>query len=317
LHVILTVANGRLSLSGTAGLTFLTGTGSGDASMDFTGTAANINAALNGMTFMPSDVNGNLAIAVSDQGYSGSGGTLSATANIGIEAINAQTASTSSPILAPPRLTSSPATAPATPSDLPISNPQTTPTTQLYANQNSMNSLTQNTQLLRPEQLTENKTISRNVTSIPIGNPQLQQNDSFNFSDYLSHDKYQTYVIPPLPSKFASETLSMHSVLDTQILWKQIKAIAAQGESLPWLTKINVGTAIGISAGLSAGYIMMAFRWGALITSGLATTFPVWQWIDPLPILESSHGKSDEKLLEGANLSENSLPNESLESFIT
>ena len=38
---------------------------------------------------------------------------------------------------------------------------------------------------------------------------------------------------------------------------------------------------------------MMAFRSGSLITSGLAATFPVWQWIDPLPILESSKNKSD------------------------
>src|SRR5258708_27424443 len=47
------VTNGTFTLSQTTGLTFQTGTGSGDATMTFTGTLANINAALNGATFTP------------------------------------------------------------------------------------------------------------------------------------------------------------------------------------------------------------------------------------------------------------------------
>ena len=100
--------------------------------------------------------------------------------------------------------------------------------------------------------------------------------------------------------------------METQLLWKEIKTLATQGEMLPWLSKINVGTVIGLSAGLSAGYVMMAFRWGPLITSGLATTFPVWQWIDPLPILESRGNKSG-----GKNSSNEAGQGESLESIIT
>jgi Ca2+-binding RTX toxin-like protein len=51
LTVTLTVANGRLTLSGTTGLTFTTGDGTGDPTMTFSGTASAINAALSGMIY--------------------------------------------------------------------------------------------------------------------------------------------------------------------------------------------------------------------------------------------------------------------------
>ena len=72
-------AGGVLSLSGTAGLTFLTGDGMADANMDFAGTVADINAALDGMTFDPApDFNGtaNLTVATDDQGNQGLGGPM-------------------------------------------------------------------------------------------------------------------------------------------------------------------------------------------------------------------------------------------------
>jgi hypothetical protein len=51
--VTLTATNGTLTLSGTAGLTFLAGTGTAAASMSFHGTLAAINAALAGLRFDP------------------------------------------------------------------------------------------------------------------------------------------------------------------------------------------------------------------------------------------------------------------------
>jgi len=53
LDVVLDVTDGTLSLSGTSGLTFTSGDGSGDGTMSFSGTVENINTALNGMTFTP------------------------------------------------------------------------------------------------------------------------------------------------------------------------------------------------------------------------------------------------------------------------
>jgi PKD domain/Bacterial cadherin-like domain/Bacterial Ig domain len=75
--VTLSVPNGTLTLSGTSGLTFLSGNGTNDSNMAFTGTISNINSALNGMSFTPNaNVNGPspLIVNTDDQGNTGSGG---------------------------------------------------------------------------------------------------------------------------------------------------------------------------------------------------------------------------------------------------
>jgi hypothetical protein len=51
--VTLGVAHGSLTLTQTTGLSFGGGDGTGDATMTFTGTLANVNAALNGLTYSP------------------------------------------------------------------------------------------------------------------------------------------------------------------------------------------------------------------------------------------------------------------------
>ena len=93
MQVTLTAANGALTLAGLAGLSFTTGDGTADATMTFTGTVANINTALNGMAFTPTaNYTGaaSVQIATSDQGNTGSGGTLtdSDTVNITVNAVN-------------------------------------------------------------------------------------------------------------------------------------------------------------------------------------------------------------------------------------
>jgi len=84
LEVILTVANGTLSLSG---LTGLTGSGDGTASLTYTGTAAALNAALQGATFTPT--NGfsgaaSIQLVTSDLGNPGGGTPLTDTDTINI-----------------------------------------------------------------------------------------------------------------------------------------------------------------------------------------------------------------------------------------
>ena len=78
-EVTLTATNGAITLSQTTGLSFTAGDGTADAVMTFTGSAANINAALNGLSFAPTtNYNGaaSLQIVTNDQGNSGSGGAL-------------------------------------------------------------------------------------------------------------------------------------------------------------------------------------------------------------------------------------------------
>ncbi|MEA2840969.1 MAG: hypothetical protein QOF41_2299 [Methylobacteriaceae bacterium] len=79
-QVTLSVGHGALTLSQTTGLAFTTGDGTSDATMTFTGTVANVNAALNGLSYLGnSNYNGpdSLTILTSDQGNTGSGGPLS------------------------------------------------------------------------------------------------------------------------------------------------------------------------------------------------------------------------------------------------
>ena len=81
-QVALTATNGTLTLNGTTGLIFNTGDGTADATMTFTGTVTDINSAINGMSFTPTNGytgSATLQIVTNDQGNSGSGGARSDT----------------------------------------------------------------------------------------------------------------------------------------------------------------------------------------------------------------------------------------------
>jgi VCBS repeat-containing protein len=83
-QVTLTATNGTLSTNGVAGLTFTPANASNDgvddATLTFTGTITNINAALNGLTYKPA-LNyygaATVAITTNDQGNTGTGGAQS------------------------------------------------------------------------------------------------------------------------------------------------------------------------------------------------------------------------------------------------
>ncbi len=88
LRVTLTVSNGTLTLGGTTNLTFTAGDGTDDVTMTFAGTAADLNAALNGLAFKPTaGFSGftSLQITTNDQGSTGSGGARSDTDFVSIQ----------------------------------------------------------------------------------------------------------------------------------------------------------------------------------------------------------------------------------------
>ena len=100
-QLTLAVTHGLLTLSQTTGLSFVSGTGSGNASMTFNGTLGAINAALAGMQYRPSaNYNGpdTLGFNLNDLGNSGDGGALVATGNLGITV----TAANDAPLLGLP-----------------------------------------------------------------------------------------------------------------------------------------------------------------------------------------------------------------------
>ncbi len=87
-QVTLTVTHGTIDLSGISGLSFVVGSGSGDITMTFSGTMADINSALNGLTYTPSaGYNGSAALQITtnDLGNTGSGGSKIDTDSISLD----------------------------------------------------------------------------------------------------------------------------------------------------------------------------------------------------------------------------------------
>lgn len=93
LKVTITASNGRVSLASLAGVTLISGDGTLDSTIVFSGTVASINNALDGLTFEPAaDFNGtaSLTILASDQGNTGTGGdkTDSKIISLNVTAVN-------------------------------------------------------------------------------------------------------------------------------------------------------------------------------------------------------------------------------------
>jgi hypothetical protein len=88
-QVSLKATDGSLTLSTTSGLTFTVGDGTDDAQMTFTGTIANINAALNGMGNLVFGT-GTIEIKTNDLGHNGAGGPLTDTDTIQVTVVDNQ-----------------------------------------------------------------------------------------------------------------------------------------------------------------------------------------------------------------------------------
>lgn len=93
LEVILGVTNGTLALSGTTGITVVSGNAGGDSAMTFRGLLADVNAALNGLTYTPTQNfsgSATLTVSVNDRNTAATNGALSdqATVTIGVTAVN-------------------------------------------------------------------------------------------------------------------------------------------------------------------------------------------------------------------------------------
>ena len=86
-QVTLKATDGTLSLSTTSGLSFTVGDGTDDAQMTFTGSIANINAALNGMRNLVFGT-GVLEITTNDLGHNGAGGALTDTDSIQVTVVD-------------------------------------------------------------------------------------------------------------------------------------------------------------------------------------------------------------------------------------
>jgi hypothetical protein len=82
-QVTLKATDGTLTLNSTTGLVFISGDGTDDQLMSFTGSIANINLALNGMRNLALGT-GVIEITTNDLGHNGAGGPLSRTDTIAV-----------------------------------------------------------------------------------------------------------------------------------------------------------------------------------------------------------------------------------------
>ncbi|MGW8255955.1 MAG: beta strand repeat-containing protein, partial [Thermoguttaceae bacterium] len=277
LQIQLIATNGTVSLGNTEGLTFTTGNGSSNSTLQFTGTVADLNTALEGMTFFPTSNNGKLQISVNDLGNSGVGGELISTAEVDI-AVAAELA----PSTPPPTL---PQTAFSSNSNTTILSSKANPS---LANDGDLMALFSELHPIVRAETPNDELFAKNAKML-INNPNLTPITSVDLSPANSsaYDHAQVAPLSSMIPKVNEEKLAVQSsVVEPQVFWQEFKVLADASEHLPWLSKISVGAAIGVGAGLSAGYMMLAFRLGALVTSSLVT-FPVWQWIDPLPVFET------------------------------
>ncbi len=96
-RVTLGVNSGTLTLNSLTGLQFTAGDGTSDATMTFSGTLANINAALNGLSYTPavgfSGGAAQITLTTNDLGNTGSGGALTDTDSVFVFVYNAFTIS--------------------------------------------------------------------------------------------------------------------------------------------------------------------------------------------------------------------------------
>jgi extradiol dioxygenase family protein len=100
-EVTLSATDGLLSLNGINGLTFTTGDGTDDVTTTFSGTLSDINTALDGSSFSPTNnFSGaaTLAISTNDQGNTGTGGPLTDTDTVNIT-VNANPPVNDAPVL--------------------------------------------------------------------------------------------------------------------------------------------------------------------------------------------------------------------------
>ena len=94
-RVQLAVAQGALRLTATTGLTFTTGDGTDDAALDFTGSPADVNAALDGLRYAPTTGftgTDTLNVDVDDLGHTGAGGAKTASADVTLNVVDLNTA---------------------------------------------------------------------------------------------------------------------------------------------------------------------------------------------------------------------------------
>jgi hypothetical protein len=306
LELVLDGSNGTFSLASSAGITLLEGTGINDTRMVLRGTLADLNLALDGLSFQPATLAAQLNITLSDLGGAGLGGTAMAMQTIDI-----------GQALPPPP----PPALPPDDGDGASAGDGSTIDSDNDEAQESENGDSVSTPVLvvppprsidgGAERYTTariaaptSSSVSVDAVLAPAGQwarvitTELESEDDRPLAQGDANRARTTVVdTSPLLADISNEAM----------LWNELREVQEALESAfttPW----TFGAIAGLGA-LSAGYVLWGLQAGSLVTSALSS-LPVWGSFDPLPVLEFWERESKRKAQQNSDEDDPLLPSE-------
>ena len=302
MEVTLSVSNGSLSLSGTSGLRFSAGAGSSDAAMTFTGTAADINVALNGLSFQADAGYEGMAtvqIITDDLGNVGTGGALNALDRVNIT-VTASAATGNAQYTLPPldELILQDTLEPPTPE--PVSTPDNRANVVPAAEQTS--------EAASPPAGSVSERVSAPVVDPLLGSgrgvatqtdislpglvPLFDQDRQPQDDDRRSSVRLIGNVIRQgLVDPFTYAKM-LNPLQSDAAIWEAIEAMMQQMSDRDgtWYSDdqvLTTTTATGLTVSFTVGYVSWLLRAGYLSAS-LLSVLPLWREFDPLPVLATT-----------------------------
>ncbi|MGE0312860.1 MAG: cadherin-like domain-containing protein [Lautropia sp.] len=86
---------------------------------------------------------------------------------------------------------------------------------------------------------------------------------------------------------------ALRALLDRPAATRALDALREQVEAPPKLSELTVGASTAVAGGFSVGYVLWILRGGVLL-SGLLSSMPAWQVLDPTPILGAGGARRDD-----------------------
>jgi hypothetical protein len=291
-RITLAASNGQLTLATTSGLTLLTGTGTADATMVFTGSISDVNAALDGMVFTPAmDYNGpaTVSFTTEDLGNTGAGGNLSALSTIAVTVgAPGYIQTTTEPETVPPLSQTPP---PPLPSDTEAggsahepsassSSLETTPGTSAENEAAEASDAALDAEFLPALAVPSNSapdSVTRQANAVAARKDSdvrtILLAGELGLEPELASAQLQPTVLTDPSGGLISTDLS-------EELDRLRDSIEEQGRS----DELVIASTAAASIGLSVGYVLWLLR-GGIVASSLLSSLPAWRMVDPLPVL--------------------------------
>jgi len=299
-EVTLSVSNGSLTLAGTRGLSFIVGEGRGDAAMTFTGTAADINAALNGLSFQAdADYEGiaTVQIITDDLGNVGSGGALNAMHRISV-AVSASVPSgiSQDTLLALDELILEDSFDLLAPEPMAVNNVNVAQAAEEAINAATPDSGSGTTTTSDPAVdampgsgrgvPTQADVSLPGLVRVFDQNLQSAADDRPSSVRLIGHEIRQGLMDPFTYAKM------LNPLQPDAVIWESIEAMMEQMDDSDssWYQDdqvLTTTTVTGLTVSFTVGYVSWLLRAGYLSAS-LLSVLPLWREFDPLPVLATN-----------------------------